>query len=145
MHDVEIDQSGRTDRLSKDTVLAFSDEIQGSILISAAVKRACYHKLRESQMRKKLACVRLFAAALAILLQDYCKKLELISIDLEYPGWEGEICRHLLRQLPELRKDQICFIQIGKKSPAHEVAWLTWRGEREPDKRVTVRELLEAC
>lgn len=145
MHDIEVDQSGRTDRLSRDTVMAFSDGIQGSILITAAVKRACYHKLRARNMRKRLVGVRLFAAALVILLRDRIKELRLICIDLEYPGWEGEITRHLLRHLPGLRSDLIYFDRIGKGSPAHDLAWRTWRRQREPDKRITVEELLEAC
>ena len=145
MHDIEVDQSGRTDRLSEDTAVAFSNGIQCSVLITAAVKRICYHELRARHVRKKLAGVRLFAAALVILLRDHSKELELVCIDQEYPGWEGEISRHLLRHLPQLRSDQICFVQIGKKSPAHDLAWRTWRREREPDKRVTVKELLEAC
>jgi len=124
---------------------AFSDEIRGSILITAAVKRICYHKLRAQHVRKKLAGVRLFAAALVILLRDRSKELERIFIDQEYPGWEGEISRHLLRHLSQLHSDQICFAQIGKKSPAHDLAWRIWQREREPDKRVTVKELWEAC
>lgn len=98
-HDIEIDQSGRTDRLNEDTVVAFSDGIQSSILLTAAVKRVCYFKLRERKMSKKVAVVTLFAAGLVILLQGRGKEMETICIDMEYPGWEGEILQQLLRRL----------------------------------------------
>jgi hypothetical protein len=48
--------------------------------------RICYHELRARHVRKKLAGVRLFAAALVILLRDRSKELECIFIDQEYPG-----------------------------------------------------------
>jgi hypothetical protein len=144
-HHIEIDQSGRTDRFNEDTALALSDGVQYAILLSAAVKRECYHKLRAQKMSKKLAVVRIFAAGLVILLQDKRGALDSICIDLEYVGWESDILPHLLRHLKWLRRDQIYFASIGKKSNAHGLAIHTWRGDRKPDKRVSVRELLRAC
>jgi hypothetical protein len=87
----------------------------------------------------------LFSAGLVILLNARARELESICIDTEFPGWEGEIARHLFRRLKWLRKDQIYFAQIGKKSNAHGLAIHTWRGDRKPDKCVTVEELLRAC
>ena len=144
-YDIEVDQSGRTDRLNEDTALAFSDGIQGSILLTATVKRTCYRRLRERKMPKKLAVVRMFAAGLVILLHDEGNALESICIDLEYPGWESDLLPHLLRRLPWLRKSQIRFGQISKKSRAHDLAWSTFRRKREADKKVTAEELLRAC
>ncbi len=144
-HDVEVDQSGRTDRLNEDTALAFSDGIQCSILMTAAVKRACYRKLRARKMPKKLAVVRIFAAGLVILLQDKRNVFDSICIDLEYVGWESDILPHMLRRLKWLRRDQIYFASIGKKSRAHDLAWNTFRRKRRPDKKVSEDELLRAC
>ncbi len=145
LHDIEVDQSGRTDRLNEDTVVAFSDGIQSSILLTAAVKRACYWRLRERKMSKKLAVVRMFAAGLVILLQDKGNSLESICIDLEFPGWESDILPHLLRRLTWLRQDRIYFAQIGKESRAHDLAWNTYRRKLGANKRVGVEELLRAC
>ncbi|MBI5653325.1 MAG: hypothetical protein HZC40_23195 [Chloroflexi bacterium] len=144
-HHIEVDQSGRTDRFNEDTALALSDGIQHAILLSAAVKRACYHKLRERNLPKPVAAVRLFSAGLVILLNARARELDSICIDPEFPGWEGEIARHLFRRLKWLRKDQVYFAQIGKESRAHDLAWGTFRRKREPDKRVSVVELLKAC
>ena len=147
MHDIEVDQSGRTDQLTVDTVLAFSDAIQAAILIPKAVKRECYQPLKKAGVRKDLIGVKLFAAGLILLLILYIRDLELITIDLEYPGWKNEIKEHLLRYLREIRPDlsnrQIAFGLIGKGSRAHKVALATHRGERKPDKWVRVEELLE--
>jgi hypothetical protein len=87
----------------------------------------------------------LFSAGLVILLNARARELDSICIDTEFPGWEGEIARHLFRRLKWLRKDQVYFAPIGKKSNAHGLAIHTWRGDRKPDKRVTVEELLRAC
>ena len=144
-HDIEVDQSGRTDRFNEDTALALSNGIQHSILMTAAVKRACYHRLRERKLSNKLAVIRMFAAGLVILLRDKSNALESICIDLEYPGWEKEILPHLLRHLKWLRKDQVYFAQIGKKSRAHDLAWNTYRRKQGANKRVSVEELLRAC
>ncbi|MBI5653327.1 MAG: hypothetical protein HZC40_23205 [Chloroflexi bacterium] len=144
-HHIEVDQSGRTDRYNEDTALALSDGIQAAILLSAAVKRECYQKLRARKMSKKLAVVRVFAAGLVILLQDKRDAIDLICIDTEFSGWESDILPHLLRHLKWLRRDQVYFASIGKKSRAHDLAWATFRRKRAPNKKVSVEELLRAC
>jgi hypothetical protein len=149
MYSVEVDQSGRTDVLTVDTVLALADGLQRAVLIPRTVKRECEARLKAHGMRKALIGIRLFSAGLVLLLEGCIQQLGLIVIDLEYTGWEGEIKRHILRQLRarghEVMEDQIVFQQIGKKSHAHDLAWQTLRGYRSPDRRVRVDELLAAC
>ena len=149
MYLVEIDQSGRTDVLTTDTVLALSNGIQRAILIPKSVKRKCAARLRARGMRKSLVGIRLFSAGLVLLLEESIHLLQLIIIDLEYMGWEGEIKRHILRQLHarghKFEKDQLVFQQIGKKSPAHNLAWQTLRGHRTPEQRVKIDELMKDC
>lgn len=144
-YDIGVDQSGRTDRLNEDAALAFSDGIQFSLLITAAVKRACYRRLRARKIPKRVAAVRLFAAGLVILLEGKARELDSICIDPEFPGWEGEILRHLLRHLKWLRKNQIYFAQISKESRAHDLAWNTYRRKSGANKRLSLEELLRAC
>ncbi|GEM_PF-312585 len=149
LHDIEVDQSGRTDVLSDDTVLAFSDDIQAAILIPTEVKRQCYQQLKATGLRKRLIGIRLFAAGLILLLRPYVATLELITVDQEYEGWEPTIKEHLLRHLrgecPDLTSQQIIFQRIGKGAQAHSVALATYRGDREPNQRIGVRELLAVC
>jgi len=146
MHDIEVDQSGRTDKLTVDTAFAFSDEIQSAILIPKSVKRECYQLLKKEGMRKDLISVKLFAAGLILLLAPRVSTVGLITVDLEYPGWENEIKEQLLRYLrrryPNLSNRQIDFRPVGKKSRAHKIALATYRGERRPDREVQVGELL---
>ena len=148
MHIVEVDQSGRTDTLTVDTALAFSDGIQWAILIPKAVKQACYHYLKAQGVRRRRIAVKLLIAGLVLLLQDHIGTVELLAIDQEYVGGvqgeiKGELLHRLRKRAPDLRSDQIVFRQIGKKSAAHKLALETYRGEREPDRRISTEELLE--
>jgi hypothetical protein len=146
MHDIEVDQSGRTDTLTVNTALAFSDDIQSAILIPKRVKRECYHLLKEEGMRKDLISVKLFAAGLVLLLAPHVSAVSSITIDLEYPGWENEIKEQLLRYLrrrhPDLSNRQIDFRPVGKKSSSHKIALATYRGKRQPDREIQIGELL---
>jgi hypothetical protein len=149
MHDIEVDQSGRTDVLTDDTALAFSDGIQAAILIPAAVKRQYYRHLKTTGLRKRFIGIRLFAAGLVLLLRPYIATLELIIIDQEYEGWEPAIKEYLVRHLrkvrPDLANQQVVFRRIGKGARAHSVALATYRGNREPNRRIGVEELLAVC
>jgi len=93
--------------------------------------------------------IRLFSAGLVLLLENCTSSLTSITVDLEYVGWEGEIERHVLRQLRdrgyEVGEDCMVFRQIGRRSLAHKLAWRTLRGGRVPERRIGVEELLAAC
>ncbi len=135
--------------LSDDTVLAFSDEIQAAILIPAYVKQQCYQRLKATGVRKRFIGIRLFAAGLILLLRPHVATLELITVDQEYEGWEPTIKEHLLRHLrgerPDLTNRQVVFQRIGKGSRAHSVALATYQGDRKPNRRIGVEELLAVC
>jgi len=55
MPDVEIDQSGKMNNLARDTVLAFSNDVQHAIRIPAAVKRSMVRYLRQKDKSKTRA------------------------------------------------------------------------------------------
>jgi hypothetical protein len=148
MHDVEIDQSGRTDVLTVDTVLAFSNSLKVAILIPRTVKQECYHAMKSNGVRKSRIGVRLLTAGLVLLLRNHLEGIHTVVIDLEYVGGaagdiKGELLQNLRRLAPDFRSDQIVFGQIGKKSEAHMLALQTYRGARQPDRRVTTREMLD--
>jgi len=144
---VEVDQSGKMERLTVDTALAFSDGTTRSILVSATVKRIVYQELRERGVKPKLISIRMFAAALFILLENHLKDLQSVVVDLEYEGWHNEIRSLLLgkirQRVPDFPKEKIVFHQVGKK--VHQLAWSTHRKDRKPDRHVTAAELLKFC
>ena len=146
---IEVDQSGKIEQTYADTILAFSNGAQYSIRIPASVKRSVLGALeqkRKPSASKKAIPLRLFAAGLYLLLEDHLSSCECIVINDEYVGHEADIRGMLLsliwRSRPDFSSDQISFRRVGKKSPAHHVAWNVTRGKRQADRMVTEAELL---
>lgn len=146
MVNVEVDQSGKVERTQVNTALAFSDGIEASILILAVEKRECVRRLRQRGESGTTFYLKLFAAALFLLLKDYLGQFGVITMDVEYPGKEDEIRAMLLNHIweidPGFSKERIVFRRIGKKSRAHRKALAVYRGEEKPDRKVRARELL---
>lgn len=146
IHRVEIDQSGKLEDTRVATVVALSDGIHRSVLIPARVKRECIAVLRAQGRAVPTALARLFATALYFLLRDQAREIALAIVDVEYTGHDREIKQHLLNLLRRsgrpISADRISFQHIGKKSPAHRLAIETLRGERPPDRLVSLEELL---
>lgn len=88
----------------------------------------------------------MFSAGLVLLLEQCPAPQPWVTVDLEYVGWEGEIKRHVLNRLVPaghwIRKHQIIFDRIGKASPAHDLAWRTFRGKAAPTLRATLANLM---
>ena len=102
---------------------------------------------RKSSASKKAIPLRLFVAGLYLLLEDYLSTCDRIVIDAEYVGHEVDIRGMLLsliwRSRPAFASDQINFGRVGKKSPAHDLAWNVTRGKRQADHVVAEAELLD--
>lgn len=132
-----------------DTVLAFSDDVERILLIPAQVKRACQQELRAKGVKPGMIALRMFAAGLLLLLEGQMERVSSVTIDTEYEGKEGEIkgllLRFILKWVPDFPKEAIAFRRIGKRSRAHMLAWETHRGQRQPDRRITLGELLQYC
>jgi len=148
-HHIEVDQSIKVEQTRRHTVLAFSDDIQRVILIPAAVKRACQQELRLTGVKPGMIALRMFAAGVLLLLEGQMDSIASLTVDVEYEGKEGEIkgllLRFILKWVPGFPKEAITFRRIGKKSPAHRLAWETYRGERKPGRVVTLEQLLRYC
>lgn len=146
MMQVEIDQSGKIGKTNEDTVLAFSNGTQSAVLITRAVKQTCLRTLRKQGYEPNTIYLRLFVAGLYYLLCQHMATIDLAVIDVEYPGHNDTIRRYLLNLLRrdglDIRKERITFDFVGKGSPAHAVALATFRRQRQPDKVLTVEQLL---
>lgn len=143
---IEVDQSGKIGDTGVPTVLAFSDGESYAILISATVKRECYAYLRKYYRALRQPHMKVFAAALFLLLQDRLAELSLIMIDTEYTGQEaiikGLLLEHIRTAVPDFNSDTIIFREIGKKSPAHRKAIAAYRRRIKPDYVVKSEEMI---
>lgn len=134
MH-LTFDQSGKIEATSVDTIIAFSDGISRSVLISKKEKRKLQAKFR-AKGRGPVFIYKTFAILIFFLIKDYLSKVRTIAIDKEYQGKEYAIKGFLLREIRKYRdfdKNNIHFMRIGKKSRAHGKALHTFRKQEKPD------------
>jgi hypothetical protein len=145
----EVDQSGKIERTNADTILAFSNGEHYSLRIPARVKLAALAKLKQKrpQAGQTGHVLRIFTAGLYLLLWRYLVAADRIVIDTEYTGHEAVLRERLLYLIrlsdPGYTGKQIIFAQVGKKSPAHDLAWGITRGEHRAQHVVTEQELLD--
>ena len=143
---IEIDQSGKIENTSKNTVVAFSNGKSKSISISAKDKREIQNFFRMAG-KPRVFVYRLFAILIFLLIKDNLKKIDQITIDIEYPGWNHQIKDYLLSEIrkvnPNFSKNNIVFKSVGKKSEAHLIAYSTTQRKREPDLKIGSKDILK--
>lgn len=141
---IEIDQSGRIEYTSHNTVIAFSNKKRSAIFIKAKDKREIQLVFRKMG-KGQLFVIRLFTILIFILLKK-AKEIKEMTIDIEYPGWNAQIKNYLLSDFArigvKLNPQQINFGRITKKSEAHWHAYRVFKKERRPEIIVSVREIL---
>lgn len=141
---IEIDQSGKIENTSVNTVIAFSNSKRKSILITAKEKRKLQKAFREFN-KSPLFVYKTFALLIYFLIKDDFNKIQSIIIDQEYPGKENEIKTYLFRQFKKdginFSAKNIHFLEIGRKSRAHFCAYDTSRGKIVPRKIITAKNL----
>ncbi len=144
MH-IEVDQSGKVEQLNRDSVIAFSNKHQYSVLIPKELKQEAYRLYKEKikKLRYRLFCIGVYYC-----LKNYLEEKELITICCEYKGKESLIKSFLLdyfrKDYPEIDPKIIRFGKIGKTSNAHAVAIDVFRGNRKPNKILSLNEI-EKC
>lgn len=118
----QIDQSGKIENTAKKTVLAWSNDTCGAVILSAKNKR----RLQESF--RAIGAPRLFIeyvfAALLVMLLKSCPAT-LVTIDLEYPK-SNKIIESLIKPFIT---SMIRWKSIGKQSRAHDIAYKVYRGK----------------
>ncbi|MCX6810090.1 MAG: hypothetical protein NTZ65_05120 [Candidatus Berkelbacteria bacterium] len=130
---IEIDQSGKIEDTNRLTVIAFSNAKTGSILITAKDKKkiqSIYRKLGQP----RIFVYKLFAVAIFALVKAERQRIGQIVIDREYIGFE-ELIKQFIYEIFErnnqkLSKGTIHFSLIGKKSRAHQVAFVAFKHKR---------------
>ena len=143
MH-IEVDQSGKIEQLDKDTYIAFSNHEQYCVKFPKRIKREIIYEYRT---KVKQFIPRLFAICLFYCLKDYIRKKELITIDLEYPGWEAAIKTYLMPLLKleyrDFDKKIIRFNMIGKESKAHKIAKSAFIEKTKPNRILDKEDVLK--
>lgn len=146
---VEVDQSGRTDVLTVDTILAYSNSIQASLRIPVKAKREFFQELQARGVRRSFIGVKMFSAGLVLLLEPCLSEFSTVVIDIEYMGWDAEIKEHLVRRWrarnSTIQIPQIVFRQIGKGSNAHHLGLAVFRNQQKPTWVLNPHRLIDAC
>lgn len=139
---IEVDQSGKIEQTEMDTVVAFRNDEQYSVLLKKKIK---VEILTDYRNKYKDIHYRLFAILIFYCIRSYLHKIQLIIIDIEYERREEDIKRNLLRIIwknhSHFDKKIINFSRIGKKSNAHKLAYQTFIGKLSPNKIITKKEV----
>lgn len=147
MH-ADVDMSGRIEETNRPTAVGLANGVQSSLWISAREKRLAIEALQAARPHRDRAAihVRVFAILLFLLLREHLPHLQGVSIDPEYPGHEPTIKNGVMagcrKQGIPVFADQLTFRRVGKKSPAHTLAYAVFKGRQKPDRIVTAREIL---
>ena len=141
---VEVDMSGKIEQTEMNTVVAFRNKEQFTVLLQRKIKTEFLTKYRS---KYKDVHYRLFAILIYYCIKDYLSKIQLVIIDNEYEGREEDVKRNLLRLIwkthPNFDKKLITISRIGKKSNTHRVAYQTFVGKLSPNKIITKKEVEE--
>jgi len=140
----QIDQSGKIEYTTHNTVLAFSNSKKGAILIKSKEKRLLQKRFREAG-KNQVFVYRLFALLIFLLLKN--EKFSELIIDTEYPGRADLIKNYLLHDFGRIGRkidpSSISFHQIGKNCEAHWHGYYVFKGKRKAELTITAKEVLE--
>lgn len=141
---IYIDQSGKIENTNTNTVVAFSNGIEKSILSLAKDKKTLQQTFRELG-RGRIFIYKIFASLIYSLIKDYLHDIKQIVIDQEYKGHEAKI-KHFLLQIirkakKDFPKDNVTFEQMGKKSKAHILAHKIYQKRAEADILANVNKI----
>lgn len=140
MH-IEVDMSGKIEQTDMDTVVAFSNNHQYTVLLPKELKRRLIGKYR----KERQIILKLFVICVYYTLRDYLHQIELIIIDNEYEGKQNYVKSLLLdfirKKYRDFDKSLIKIAHITKKSKAHEVAANIKRGFAKPQKTLSEKDI----
>lgn len=143
---VEVDISGHV-RGNNHVVIGMGGGFTRSILITSSEKRKATQIIRYKKPRwgEKRIHIRLYSLLLFCLIRDHIPQISQLVIDVDYPGYENDIKSDILdlchKHAIPVDKHKFSFKQIGKKSLAHDVAYLTYTGKRPPDLIISAKDI----
>lgn len=139
----QIDQSGKIEQTSKDTVLCLSNGSWDTVLIKAKTKRQLQEIFRQNGQPRNYVLFT-FSAALSILIERNLNVGKIV-IDKEYFGKEP-IIKKLLEEISEEIKEKVTleFGLVGKSSRADFRAGEVLAKKKKARLVLTARMLLKA-
>ncbi len=139
---IEVDQSGKIEQTSHDTVLAITNGVSYTILLNKKYKRALeriFKKYKQSKLHSQIT----FSALLVILIKK-SKVSRSVLIDIEYPGYNNFIQKFVKDKLRG-KCPNIKFGLVGKESKSDVLASKVTHGKIKPNYVVSLEELIEIC
>lgn len=140
----KIDQSGKVEYTSHDTVVAFSNGKKKAILIKAQEKRVLQEHFREAG-KINIFVYRLFSLLIFLLLKD--EDFQDIIIDIEYPGRGDLIKNYLIHDFGRIGRKidphNIHFQRVGKNCEAHWHGYYVFKGKRQSELSIESKEVLK--
>lgn len=140
---IGIDQSGKIEDTAKNTVLAIANDLSYAILLQAKDKRLLQEVFRDFLGKRRQFVYETFAVLLYLLVAKTHPKGRII-VDKEYPGHEPLI-KLLLKKFDKnnrLKEVSLDFGQIGKSSPAHNLAYAVLKKKKRANKVVSFEEVI---
>lgn len=142
---VEVDVSGQLSD-TKDTVFAFSNGDDYSILVPGKTKRVVLNIYRSSKNRAKDFPLHFYLAGIRILIKSSGKKFTRITLDRELVGHERRILNILRRESaigPNADETLVEIREIGRESRAHLKAKSVYKKKTKAGRIVGLSELLK--
>lgn len=141
---IEVDQSGKIEQTSLDTILALSNDIHYTLVLRKRTKRILQTVFR-SQNKQRMFIYITFAVLVAILLKETKPRTKVV-IDTEYIGHEDLLKKQIIEYAILLDVAVIPILEfgfIGKASPAHTLAEKVAYKKRKTDKIVSLAEIVK--
>lgn len=125
--DIYVNQSWKIEQTSNDTrIAAVKRQDSFVVILDRRLKRQILQDYRTRFSSDKNLFVRMFGAGVFLAVQPLYTEGDKIIIDLEYPGHERKIIRHItsliIRHFRHVPRRQVLFTMLGKKSATHFVA-----------------------
>ncbi len=143
---IYIDQSSKIEYTNKNSVIAFSNHHNGSVLLKSKDKRELEKIFREINKPKQFI-YQVFSAMICALIMPETRHLSQIIIDTEYIGQENLIKNYITQMLRKkgiyFNKNIISFNQVGRKAICHQIAIDTYNHKIKPTKVISLKEILK--
>lgn len=139
---IEIDQSGKIEQTQWDIIIALSNEIKYSIILSKKTKRSLQTKFRNHN-RPRMFVYQTFAALISIVFKEIKPKSKVI-IDSEYLGQQDLLKIQIFEYVKKLKIKPVPVFDfgfVGKDSPAHHLAEKVAYKKIKVDKRIFLNEI----